>query len=98
MLRRYHDATVDRVPTAAEIAAVEKSVPDSRVVVLVEAGQPLSALRDQDSYSFEIANIFLGARSQEELLARYRDVARCLPFEFSDGRPVEAWQFTEVRY
>ncbi|GAB4357407.1 MAG: hypothetical protein Kow0060_10740 [Methylohalobius crimeensis] len=98
MLRKYHDATVTRIPSAEEIQAIEGEFPDSRVVVLVEAGKPLSILRDQDSYSFEIANIFLGAQSQKALLANYRDLARRLRFEFSDGRPVEEWQFDQVKY
>ncbi|WP_022950160.1 ATP-grasp domain-containing protein [Methylohalobius crimeensis] len=98
MLRKYHDATVTRIPSAEEIQAIEGEFPDSRVVVLVEAGKPLSILRDQDSYSFEIANIFLGAQSQKALLANYRDLAQRLRFEFSDGRPVEEWQFDQVKY
>lgn len=98
MLRKYHDATVTRIPSAEEIAAIEQEFADSKVVVLVEPEESLSVLRDQDSYSFEIANIFLGAQSQEILLANYEDVAHRLQFEFSDGRPVEEWQFAKVKY
>jgi len=98
MLRRYADVTVTRVPTPEEIAEVEALFPDSRVVVLVESGQRLGELRDQDSYSFEIAYLFLGAQNQEALLTDYREAARRLPFEFSDGRAVEEWQFAKVKY
>jgi biotin carboxylase len=98
MLRKYENVTVTRVPSTDEITAIEQDFTDSRVVVLVEQGQALSTLRDQDSYSYEIANIFLGAQSQSELLACYREVAHRLHFEFSDGQPVEEWQFDKVRY
>jgi hypothetical protein len=98
MLRKYENVTVTRVPSTDEITAIEQDFPDSRVVVLVAPGQALSTLRDQDSYSYEIANIFLGAQSQGELLACYREVAHRLHFEFSDGRPVEEWQFDKIRY
>jgi len=98
MLRRYRDVTVTRIPTGDEIAAIEHDFPDSRIVILVKEGQALSSLRDQDSYSYEIANIFLGAQSQQELLARYHEVASRLNFAFSDGAPVEDWQFVSVKY
>lgn len=98
MLRKYADATVCRVPSAEEIAAVERDFPDTAAVVLVDEGQRLSDLRSQDSYSFEIANITLGAQDQAAMLRRYREVARRLHFEFSDGAPVEEWQFDRVRY
>jgi len=98
MLRKYTESTVNRVPTPEEIAAIERDIPGSRVVVLVDESQPLSTLRDQDSYSYEIANILLGGQSQADLLQTYHELAHRLPFEFSDGLPVEEWQFDNVRY
>jgi hypothetical protein len=40
----------------------------------------LSELRDQDSYSYEIATLFMGADSHEKLLANYREAITMLPF------------------
>ncbi|AOS98074.1 acetyl-CoA carboxylase biotin carboxylase subunit [Microbulbifer aggregans] len=98
MLRRYEDTTVTRVPTRGEIKALEEQVPGCKISILVDEGSRLSDLASQDSYSFEVANICLGGQDQEEMLLRYRDVARALHFEFSDGQDFEPFQFESVRY
>ena len=41
----------------------------------------LSELRDQDSYSYEIAVIFLAGNTQKELLQKYREVQRLMNIE-----------------
>ena len=98
MLRRYADAVVTRVPTPEELRAVEESEPDCTIGLTVEEGMRLSQLRDQDSYSYEIANVWLGAQSQEELLEKYRGIVARLHFEFSDGSRPEAFQLASTRY
>ncbi len=98
MLRRYSDARVERVPTEAEIREIESSVADSKIVLTVEEGQQLSEKLSQDSYSYEIADILLGAQNQRELLQNYHQVADRLYFEFSDGKGPEEFQFNRVRY
>ncbi|HKK14545.1 MAG TPA: ATP-grasp domain-containing protein, partial [Gammaproteobacteria bacterium] len=72
MARVYNDATVTRVPTAAQIARVQERFPGTLVQVGVEEGTRLSELRDQDSYSYELADIFMGARNERELLHNYK--------------------------
>ena len=98
LLRKYEDTVVTRIPTQEEIAAVQEAFKDSLVVVLVREGMSLSELPHQDSYSFEIANIYLGAQSQRELLEKYRELCQSLHFEFADGKPVEDIQFEWVKY
>lgn len=98
MLRRYTDTEVTRIPTEAEVQALERSVPDCKISILVEEGQQLSELPSQDSYSFEVAAICLGAQNQGELLETYETVARKLHFDFSDGRGFEPFQFESVSY
>ncbi|MGD9387652.1 MAG: D-alanine--D-alanine ligase, partial [Gammaproteobacteria bacterium] len=53
MLRRFADAIVRKVPSAADINAVERAFPGLRFVSHVAEGTRLSELKDQDSYSFE---------------------------------------------
>jgi hypothetical protein len=79
MVRHYADARVIRAPTDAEIAAIEAEVPHTRIQVPVREGMLLSELRDQDSYSFEVATLFLGADSQAELEARFHACMDRLP-------------------
>ena len=98
LLRKYNDTKVIRVPSARKIARVQRDFEDAVVKVLVTEGMALSELPNQDSYSYEIANIYLGAQSQEELVHKYRQVSHALDFEFADGKPVEDIQFEWVRY
>ncbi len=82
MVRRYADARVVGVPDADAIRALERAVPGSRIRLHVREGQRLSALRDQDSYSFEVATVFVGGRDTEDLEARYRRCLEGLGLEF----------------
>ncbi|SDF92652.1 ATP-grasp domain-containing protein [Limimonas halophila] len=78
------DATVTRVPTQAEIDAVRARVPGTLVAVQVRERMRLSELPEQDSYSYAVAWIWLGAHSRAELLAKYRAVLDGLPFAFDE--------------
>jgi biotin carboxylase len=82
-LRRFQDAIVQRVPTADELRAIEHRWPGTRVLLRVQPGTRLRDLPDQDSYSYELAYIYLGAPNQRELLARYRQCVAALPFAFA---------------
>ena len=42
-------------------------------------GMRLSDLNYQDSYSYEIASVFVGGDSEQELLQKYCDVQQALP-------------------
>jgi biotin carboxylase len=92
MPRVFHDARVARVPSAAQIKEVGRRFPGTEVHVHVRPGMRLSDLPNQDSYSYEIADVFLGADSRRDLLARYREVMKILDFRFAglNEAPVEA--------
>jgi len=81
------DARVARAPTQADIDAVRERVPGAVVVPLVSEGMRLSELPEQDSYSYAVAAIWLGAASRDELLAKYRTVLDMLPFTFEEIVP-----------
>jgi len=83
MLRRFEDAVVDRVPDSAEIDALLARFPGSMFELGVRAGTQLSSLLNQDAYSFEIADLFLGADSRRQLMSDYRQSLEMLPFRFS---------------
>ncbi|MBB3059395.1 ATP-grasp domain-containing protein [Microbulbifer rhizosphaerae] len=93
MLRRFEDGIVTRVPTAAELTALESEFPGARIQVEVKEGDRLSELRGQEVYSYEVAVIFMGGRDHRELEARYRELAKRLPLEFQSlpgERPAQA--------
>ncbi len=82
MMRVFEDCVVTRVPGQEDIARVRAAFPEAMIRLMVEKGQRLSRLLYQDSYSFEVAEIFLGADSEEALLKKYDRVCSLLPFEF----------------
>lgn len=66
MIRSHEaDGIVHRVPTEDEIERLRQLLPDLLVQVLIDEGARLSDLADQDSYTYELMDIFLGGNSQE---------------------------------
>lgn len=82
MPRIFRDGMVLRVPGPDDLARLRERFPEALLRVLVREGQQLSHLKFQDSYSYEIAELFLGAADQKALLTRYRDARDLLGFEF----------------
>ncbi|HEX6142348.1 MAG TPA: ATP-grasp domain-containing protein [Geminicoccaceae bacterium] len=80
----FRDATVTRVPTPDEIAAVEARFPGTIIAPQVTEGMRLSSLPEQDSYSYAITDIWMGARNQSTLLGNYERALRRLPYGFAD--------------
>lgn len=85
-LRRFEgDAVVTRAPDAAEVAEVERQVPGTTIDIAVAAGQRLSELPEQDSYSYELAHLFVRANSNTEMQEKYRKCVDLLRFEFDES-------------
>lgn len=84
-LRRFVDGHVRRVPTAEEIARIERAVPGATIHIGVEPGQRLSDLHGQDSYSFELAQIYTGAADADEASDKYDRCVEGLHFEIDDA-------------
>jgi len=83
--RVFHgDARVERVPSREEIEAIQRDYPGTWILPQVEAGMYLSELTEQDSYSYALAYIYMGARDRDELRTHYQEVLDRLHFEFSD--------------
>ncbi len=76
MLRSHEaDGIVAQTPDDDEIASLAKILPSINAEILVEKGVRLSDLFYQDSYSFELADIFLGGDDQQMLEDEY---SRCI--------------------
>ncbi|NIR30456.1 MAG: ATP-grasp domain-containing protein [Gammaproteobacteria bacterium] len=83
MLRRYEDGVVTRVPDDDDIRRVRARFRDTLVRLMVARDTRLAHLSFQDSYSFEVAEIFMGADSQQQLLADYRRCLEMLDLRFA---------------
>ena len=76
MLRSHEaDGIVADIPDKDQIEKLAKILPDINVNILVEKGVKLSELFYQDSYSYELADIFLGEDGQQMLEDEYN---RCI--------------------
>ena len=84
-LRRFEDAYVAGVPSADTIATLQREIPGTLVELEVAPGMHLSDLPDQDSYSYELGFVFVGAADPRQLLERIRSCEERLAF---DLRPV----------
>ena len=95
-LRRFEDGKVSRVPTAEELDRIRSSIPGIDIDINVEKGTRLSRMIEQDSYSFDVANIYIGAADTEELLEKFRLVVEALPIEF-EGEESGDWKQSALR-
>ncbi|GAA3721982.1 hypothetical protein HDA32_002137 [Spinactinospora alkalitolerans] len=87
--RRFADGVVRRRPTQEEVDRLEQEIPGVKVDLVPQEGERLSDMPGQDSYSYELAHIFVGADSQAELQAKYDRCVEALNFEFDEVAPGE---------
>lgn len=88
-LRDYEheeNTVVTRVPTDEDLRRVSERFPCARVSILVEEGQRLGTLPDQDSYSWLLAEIKLASDNRARLCENYAAVTAMLPFELDHQR------------
>jgi hypothetical protein len=82
--RRFKDALVTRVPTPEDIDHLRAELLGVIVEIVPKEGQRLSELPRQDSYSFELAHIFVAAQSEREMEQKYERCIAALRFEFEE--------------
>lgn len=80
MVRRHEDGVVRKIPSEDDVNQVNKRFPDTEVLLHVQPGIRLTHLLDQDSYSYEIAVIFMGGNTEQELVDNYHAALEMLPF------------------
>jgi hypothetical protein len=80
--RRFSDGVLRRGPRPEEVARIEREIPGVRVTPVPREGQRLSELLGQDSYSFELTDVIVGAKDEAELVAKYERAVGALTYEF----------------
>ncbi|WP_295718896.1 ATP-grasp domain-containing protein [uncultured Halovibrio sp.] len=84
-LRRHEDAWVANVPSGQTLAAIAEEYPGTYVELDVHPGMWLSELHDQDSYSYVLALIYVGADTHGQLMANHSAIVERLSFDLRDG-------------
>ncbi len=65
--RVFEDGVVTNIPSEKDLEKILDEIPDMRIKIWVEEGTRLSELYDQDSYSYKLASVYLGAQDKDEL-------------------------------
>jgi hypothetical protein len=84
-LRRFDDGVLLRGPAEDEIQAVERELGGVSVQRKVPDGARLSEMPGHDSYSYELAEIVVGADDEAQLRDKYDRCVAALRFEFEGG-------------
>ncbi|MFI7387720.1 acetyl-CoA carboxylase biotin carboxylase subunit family protein [Streptomyces sp. NPDC049813] len=80
--RWFTDGVVRRIPSPDEVEKIADSIPGVRIDVVPDEAQRLSEIGQQDSYSYEVAHIFTGGDSEEELREKYDRCVAALRLNF----------------
>ena len=80
-LRTFEDGVVGSVPSEDDIQRVIERFPGTRVEIDPKAGDRLSEMAVQETYSFELGRVFIGADDHEQLEERFAAIEAMLPFE-----------------
>jgi len=80
-LRHFSDGIVRRAPTVGEVAALEDAFPGTVIKIEAYAGDRLARFVGEDSYSYVLALIFTGGRTEADLQRVYDACVAALPFD-----------------
>jgi len=69
------------VPSRQALERATARQGDTRIQLMVERGTDLASLAAQDSYSFELANVYIGGRDRVDVLDKYDQLLDVLQFE-----------------
>lgn len=82
-LRTHKNAIITRVPSKEDIRKITELFPETLVQIHIKEGMKPSELLNQESYSYELGFMFMGAKNEHELLDNYRKCLEHLKFEFA---------------
>lgn len=81
-LRHYSDAKVEHAPSEEEIEFLKKKYPEVELDITAKEGRRLSEQFDQDSYSYEMALIYMNADSWKEMISKSSRLRKELAKDF----------------
>ncbi|WP_406661797.1 ATP-grasp domain-containing protein [Methanolobus sp. ZRKC3] len=80
MHRTFEPGKVVKAPSREDIKSVSIEIPGTIINPHVREGDQLSELQMQDSYSYELADIFIGADERDGLVEKYHRVLEKITF------------------
>lgn len=80
--RRWEDGIVKKAPTDGEIEKIQEEMPGVLIVPQALEGMKLSEMLEKDSYSYELAWIFVGGKDHKDLMRKYQECIGKLDYEF----------------
>jgi hypothetical protein len=88
--RAHEPGRVVNVPPRAAIERAVARQGDTRVHLMVQRGTDLADLPNQDSYSYELASVYIGGRDRADVLDKYDRLLDVLQFEIEPPPPATA--------
>jgi hypothetical protein len=79
--RCWEDGLVKKAPTEVELEEVQEEIPGVLIVPQAQEGMRLSDMLEKDSYSYELCWIFVGGKDHKDLVRKYREAIKMLPYE-----------------
>jgi len=80
MVRTYEDGIITSIPVKADIQKLKGSIPDAEIKIHVDVGTRLSRLYNQDSYTFELMDVYIGGNDCQDLTNKYEACLNRLEF------------------
>ncbi|GAA0681592.1 ATP-grasp domain-containing protein [Marinobacterium maritimum] len=75
------DGLVTHLPNREELEHIKRRFANVDFHFIAHEGQRLSDLKGQDSYSYEIANIYIGGNTEPELLDTYEEIKQAVALQ-----------------
>lgn len=82
--RAHEDGVITYAPTESDIEKVKTLFPGTLPNIHVKTGMRPSDVPNQESYSYELGYVFMGAKNEHELLENHRKALDYLRFEIAD--------------
>jgi hypothetical protein len=80
-LRTTEDGVVCSVPSQEDMDRVVERYPGTRIEIDPQPGDRLSEMNVQETYSYELGRVFVGASDHEELNRAWEELPELLPFD-----------------
>ena len=81
--RTHNNGVLKQVPNQEQIQRVKERFPDTLINIHVKEGMRPSDLPGQESYSYDLGYVCIGADNEHALLENHRKCLEILKFEFS---------------